>query len=278
MSPDDTPTARPTTYAGIQMRSRLEADYAAHLDSGDAIWKYEPKCFAGPGGQWLPDFSVGTDVYVELKPAGAFDLGRHGEIDEILKKMQIAWLSEPNAVLHLVLWEYPGRPQIVLSASGDHRIWCVTGPGGVLWIWPGMEQTMDLGRMRRPTPTVNKEKILEHLTGRFDRGEIKLGDLNEATKALDEAEEANRRMRGRVTEDVLPSIAKLCAAFVVMNAERRRRNGRNIKLANQGDRGILNSMSGVISAAGEAVDAIYAPLPPDSDSQIIDETAGKDDR
>jgi hypothetical protein len=53
--------ARPTIYKGIQMRSRLEADYAPHLDTPapgwihepgqvfEPDWDYEPECFAGPG-------------------------------------------------------------------------------------------------------------------------------------------------------------------------------------------------------------------------------------
>ena len=48
--------ARRTVYKGIEMRYRLEADYASALDRDDQPWKYEPKCFAGPDGQWLPDF------------------------------------------------------------------------------------------------------------------------------------------------------------------------------------------------------------------------------
>ena len=61
--------ARPTLYNGIQMRSRLEADYASCLDRGGIDWKYEPTCFAGPDGQWLPDFKTKPGGYIEVKPA-----------------------------------------------------------------------------------------------------------------------------------------------------------------------------------------------------------------
>ena len=63
--------ARTTMYKGIKMRSRLEADFAAFLDQSDADWDYEPFCFAGPDGQWLPDFLVilnGHRIYIEVKP------------------------------------------------------------------------------------------------------------------------------------------------------------------------------------------------------------------
>jgi hypothetical protein len=66
--------ARPTIYKGTQMRSRLEADYAGFLDRVGADWSYEPTCFAGPSGQWLPDFLERGqfDVFTELKPFGPF--------------------------------------------------------------------------------------------------------------------------------------------------------------------------------------------------------------
>jgi hypothetical protein len=71
--------ARPTLYSGVQMRSRLEASFAAHLDELGFSWEYEPICFASRKGQWLPDFKcVGVDIlgerrtcYFEVKPHSA---------------------------------------------------------------------------------------------------------------------------------------------------------------------------------------------------------------
>lgn len=69
--------ARPTVYKGIQMRSRLEAGYAAWLDRWHFDWEYEPCAFAHPElGQYLPDFLLrnvvnltsASNVYVEVKP------------------------------------------------------------------------------------------------------------------------------------------------------------------------------------------------------------------
>lgn len=95
---------RPTLYRGIPMRSRLEADYAAYLDRAGVAWEYEPTCFAGPSGQWLPDFrhgKPGSYTYVELKPISLLQQADFDPIDKILRQMEIALLSEPECSLVL---------------------------------------------------------------------------------------------------------------------------------------------------------------------------------
>jgi len=103
--PDSTQlTARPTTYNGIAMRSRLEAKYAAWLDSVKANWEYEPRCFATEAGQYLPDFLIRgvkfleseVDVYVEVKPLlSMFSQDRFREVAAIIGA------SEPDALFIL---------------------------------------------------------------------------------------------------------------------------------------------------------------------------------
>lgn len=145
--------ARPTVYKGIKMRSRLEADYASALDRDGKPWEYEPTCFAGPDGQWLPDFRVNDCGvgYVEVKPAHLIEWdtreleGVYDRIDEILRKMTVAWLSEPDAHLELVFWSY-GLDQIqaplsiMASSNGPH--WVTYSPStlDVPMLWPGMGQ------------------------------------------------------------------------------------------------------------------------------------------
>ena len=159
--------ARPTTYKGIQMRSRLEADYAAALDRAERRWEYEPTCFAGENAQWLPDFrasfgETSTDAYVEVKPAGVMhDLEAKGGhafeqyADEILTKMSVAWLSEPDTPLMLVFWTYGADdPDFILL--GMHGIpwqaWGVSGYGPLLW--PGMGQLLTLAQtLQSPAKT-----------------------------------------------------------------------------------------------------------------------------
>lgn len=112
--------ARPTIYKGIQMRSRLEAGYAAWLDQWGFDWEYEPQAFASPQGQYLPDFLLknvpeanvagrvsATDVYVEVKPTtGAVDL------DALAKRMAI--ITESTGLEAKLLLEIPGRPALEL--------------------------------------------------------------------------------------------------------------------------------------------------------------------
>ncbi|MCM3882244.1 hypothetical protein [Frankia sp. R82] len=104
--------ARPTMYAGTQMRSRLEADFAGWLDRQGLKWEYEPTCFAGPDGQWLPDFRLsGYDIYIELKPVafggeGFDEEPRNDRMRRAVDKMKIAFLTEPTATVALIFWEY----------------------------------------------------------------------------------------------------------------------------------------------------------------------------
>lgn len=59
--------AIPTTFAGVQMRSRLEARWAAFFTNCGWKWTYEPFDTEG----WAPDFTLhmpAGDIYVEVKP------------------------------------------------------------------------------------------------------------------------------------------------------------------------------------------------------------------
>ncbi|MBS7793076.1 hypothetical protein KTR66_24050 [Roseococcus sp. SDR] len=59
--------ARPTSYKGRKLRSRLEAKWAAFFDSVSWHWEYEPEAIGG----WMPDFLIfgpSGRIYVEVKP------------------------------------------------------------------------------------------------------------------------------------------------------------------------------------------------------------------
>ena len=90
--------ARPTTYRGIRMRSRLEARYAACLDKLGVSWEYEPRAFASENGQYLPDFFA-AGSYIEVKGARF----TWAEIGDILARMEIIFASDPDADLWLFL-------------------------------------------------------------------------------------------------------------------------------------------------------------------------------
>lgn len=105
--------ARPTTYNGIQMRSRLEARFAAFLDRAGFAWEYEPRAFASRKGQYLPDFLVRdvgllTKVYVEVK--GAVPTAYWSE----MQKMHVILQSEPDANLAFL---------VAKEADGNTAAW-----------------------------------------------------------------------------------------------------------------------------------------------------------
>ena len=49
---------KPTTYGGVQFRSRLEARWAIVFDSLGVGWEYEPRTFRTIEGGYLPDFHI----------------------------------------------------------------------------------------------------------------------------------------------------------------------------------------------------------------------------
>lgn len=96
--------ARPTTYAGVEMRSRTEAQFAAFLDSIGWQWTYEPRAYAGPGRQqYLPDFLVGTRLAIEIKGTVKDEL----EIVRILNRMETIRDSIPNVFTAVIVADPP---------------------------------------------------------------------------------------------------------------------------------------------------------------------------
>ena len=83
--------AIPTTYKGIEFRSKLEARWACFLDRFNFSWDYEPINLNG----WFPDFAIyGSDVtaFVEVKPI----IDRP---DEVMRKMELATLPEQELLI-----------------------------------------------------------------------------------------------------------------------------------------------------------------------------------
>lgn len=94
MTTSYTRRARPTTYKGINMRSRLEAAYAQHLDAFHESWEYEGRAFANESGQYLPDFTFPDmpHMFHEIKPTRAMAY-------EALDDMHVILDTEPDASL-----------------------------------------------------------------------------------------------------------------------------------------------------------------------------------
>lgn len=152
--------ARPTVYAGVQMRSRLEADYAQLLDTKGIDWQYEPACYAGPAGQWLPDFSLTEDGrlhLVEVKPVAFLDEGFDDRdpvrrVDELLTRMEAAWLSEPAAFLYIDFCQFGVGSNHRLMAHGAARSWVLDSAGVPgYYLWPGMGQLQATHAARTPS-------------------------------------------------------------------------------------------------------------------------------
>ena len=149
--------ARPTVYRGIQMRSRLEARFAAYLDLLGAVWSYEPRAYGGRGGQYLPDFQVG-DMFIEVKPTrdravAVADSGR----------MEVIWESEPEAQLVIVT---DGGPAFVRRSGIEwqERVseWTV---GGYLAVIP---IDAEMGDPVHIECYVERDRLLETIADRDD--------------------------------------------------------------------------------------------------------------
>ena len=152
---------RETLYKGIKMRSRLEADFAGFLDRSGVEWDYEKPCFAGPGGQWLPDFRLpGAEVpvYFEIKPRSLLD-DEDFDVDAILERMSVAWLTDPVAILQLTFWTW-GKPEESYSFFGIPPV----DEGALTW-WCGDGVTPDkvtgwvgMGQLLRMCEKVKRER------------------------------------------------------------------------------------------------------------------------
>lgn len=110
--------ARPTTYSGIRMRSRLEARYAAVLDAFGLTWTYEPRAYANAAGQYLPDFELPADdlapiQFIEVRPT--LDRGMLA-----LTQMPVIWDSEPDAILVVTM---PRIPFWYVAYGDRDRTW-----------------------------------------------------------------------------------------------------------------------------------------------------------
>lgn len=107
---------KPTAYRGIPMRSKLETQFAAHLDREGFAWEYEPKIFGPVGAGYMPDFLIherGDHMYIEVKPTLE-------KADAAKDRMKVIWHEDPNAVLVMV--------------SGDGW-WQVTAKGRAWETW-----------------------------------------------------------------------------------------------------------------------------------------------
>ena len=95
----------PTTYAGVRMRSKLEATYAQFFDQHRMRWAYEPEGFHLPGDVfYLPDFYLGEiRAIVEVK--GVLDGSDHEKLRALVVPAAsqgiMTVLAEPGLMFRL---------------------------------------------------------------------------------------------------------------------------------------------------------------------------------
>lgn len=92
----------PTTYNGVQFRSRLEARWAVFFDLMGWEWEYEPIDLNG----WIPDFVIkgNIDLLVEVKYFSVYS--EYPSIDE-------KWLAQ----LTKIEQANPDKPVLLLSGN-----------------------------------------------------------------------------------------------------------------------------------------------------------------
>lgn len=149
--------ARPTVYKGIEMRSRLEAQWAAEFDlwkrEEEMEWEYEPFCFANETFQYLPDFKLTwpslepTPIYVEIKSYLPNPVS-------LMKKMEIIFDSDADANL----WIYVGQP----NKNPSHYI-CQQFGMGTWFEWIGDSEDNHTFSRQVPPPQwfVNQSSQME---------------------------------------------------------------------------------------------------------------------
>lgn len=72
--------AKPTEYAGVLFRSKLEATWARFFDMIELKWEYEPTQIAG----WIPDFLIDGWWLAEVKPMAV--IGTDAVRDPVFQK------------------------------------------------------------------------------------------------------------------------------------------------------------------------------------------------
>lgn len=107
-----------TEYHGVMMRSRLERDFAFHLDLQGIQWQYEPRIFGPRGKGYLPDFQIDREDgahFIEVKPTLE-------EVPLARERMEVIWKTHPEAVL-------------VVACAEESRFFAATvGHGWVSWV------------------------------------------------------------------------------------------------------------------------------------------------
>ncbi len=133
--------ALPTTYNGVQFRSRTEARWAAYFDLMGVEWRYEDEAYELPSGGYLPDFYLPKhDVFAEVKGDDGFDFDAIRKVWELSKhaRKRVLLLDGPpaNTTYYLISVDpwYLEENQYVIDQvnAGRHDD---RGDGGYIWMF-----------------------------------------------------------------------------------------------------------------------------------------------
>lgn len=94
--------AKPTAYAGVLFRSKLEATWARFFDVIGVAWEYEPTQLDG----WIPDFLINGWWLAEVKPFPVIgkNAARHEPFAKAIRDFDTVLLGEgPGDGLGLVV-------------------------------------------------------------------------------------------------------------------------------------------------------------------------------
>ena len=97
--------AIPTTYHGVEFRSKLEARVAACLDQFHLTWFYEHEGYTlSTGERYLPDFWLpNIRTYIEVK-------GDHGEREHKPRQFALDLTGQSEDQFNDKEWLYPDDP------------------------------------------------------------------------------------------------------------------------------------------------------------------------
>lgn len=112
-----TAKARPTTYAGVNFRSRLEATWAAFFDLAGVPWQYEPIDLDG----WVPDFVIRSpahdkDTFIEVKPINELSQLSPGYLDKLANREPGFHIAVCGLSPFHVNANFPGLPPMTFAA------------------------------------------------------------------------------------------------------------------------------------------------------------------
>lgn len=117
--------AIPTTYHGIEFRSKLEAKYAQAFDKLGIVWEYESHGFRFDDGTcYCPDFYMPEiDTYFEVK--GALDAASDLKLGLLANEKNFVVIGNSKGDMHRVYPSETARPteysECTISVCDDCR-------------------------------------------------------------------------------------------------------------------------------------------------------------